>query len=72
KKRERFWYVQSFQTIKKEQEIVLPLSKFYPSFRGYRLNLGNFSSQTIGEIAILIANKKNEKFKLEIEKISIR
>lgn len=68
----RFWYIQSFQTNGKEQEIEIPLTSFYPSFRGYRLNLDNFSSQTIKEIAILIGNKTNEKFKLEVEKISIR
>ncbi len=71
-RRIRYWYIQSFQTNGEEQEIEIPLAKLYPSFRGYRLNLDNFSSKTIGEIAILIGNKMNEKFKLEVEKISIR
>ena len=69
---QRFWYVQTFQTIKENQEIELPLSEFYPSFRGYKLDLGNFSGDKLKEVAILIGNKTNESFSLEIEKIIIR
>lgn len=72
KNNQRFWYVQSFQTSKNIEEIELYLDKFYASFRGYKLNIDNFSATTIKEIAILIGNKKNEKFKLEIEKIAIK
>ncbi len=67
----RFWYVQSFNTTNKEQRIELNLNDFYPSFRGYRLNKGNFDSKSIEEIAILIGNKKDEKFELKIKKITI-
>lgn len=69
---QRFWYVQSFQTSTKNEEIELPLSDFYASFRGYELNIDNFSETKIKEVAILIGNKKNEEFKLEIDKITIR
>ena len=69
---QRFWYVQTFQTINKDQVIELPLSEFYPSFRGYKLDLGNFSGDKLKEVAILIGNKTNESFSLEIEKIIIR
>ena len=72
KNNQRFWYVQSFQTSKKNEEIELPLSEFYASFRGYKLDIGNFNSSTISEVAILIGNKKNEEFKLEIDKITIQ
>lgn len=72
KSNQRFWYVQSFQTSTKNEEIELPLSDFYASFRGYELNENNFSETKIKEIAILIGNKKNEEFKLEIDKITIR
>ena len=41
----------------------------YPAFRGRNLNMGNFSSETIEELAFLIGNKKKEYFKLEIDKI---
>ena len=68
---QRFWYVQDFQTSTEMSEIKLPLKDFYPSFRGYKLGLENFSGNSIQEIAILIANKKNENFKIEIETIKI-
>lgn len=67
-----FWYVQSFQTSTKTEEIQLNLNDFYASFRGYKLNLDNFSANTIKEIAILIGNKMDENFSLEIEKIKIK
>ncbi|WP_084443060.1 CIA30 family protein [Tenacibaculum soleae] len=72
KNNQRFWYIQSFQTSKSTEEIELPLNKFYASFRGYKLNVDNFSATTITEIAILIGNKKNENFKLSIEKIALK
>lgn len=71
RKNQRYWYVKSFQTSNKIEEIVIPLKSFYASFRGYKLNIDNFSESTIKEIAVLIGNKKNEEFKLTIEKISI-
>lgn len=72
KSNQRFWYVQSFKTTTKITEIELPLADFYAAFRGYKLNEDNFSATTITEIAILIGNKKNEAFKLEIEKIALK
>ncbi|KAB1157259.1 CIA30 family protein [Tenacibaculum aiptasiae] len=69
---QRFWYVHKFQTTTENQEIELPLADFYPSFRGYTLDLANFSGDQLKEMAILIGNKKNESFNLEIEKITIR
>ncbi|NVK52683.1 MAG: CIA30 family protein [Flavobacteriaceae bacterium] len=72
KRFQKHWYIYAFQTSNDVQELEIPLKGFYPSFRGYQLNLENFSSNCIKEIAILIGNKKNEKFNLQIEKISIR
>ena len=72
KKYQRFWYVQSFKTSNKVEEIELKLSDFYPSYRGYKLNLLNFNEDKIHEVAVLIGNKKEEKFSLEIEKITIK
>lgn len=72
KKYQRYWYVKSFQTSNKIEDIVIPLNSFYASFRGYKLNIDNFSGNTIKEIAVLIGNKKNEDFKLTIEKISVK
>jgi hypothetical protein len=53
------------------KKIELKLKDFYPSFRGYPLDRENFSSLKITEVAILIGNKKNEKFKLVIDKLTI-
>ncbi|MFD0963985.1 CIA30 family protein [Pseudofulvibacter geojedonensis] len=69
---QRYWYVYKFLTTTEMEEIEIPLEKFYPSYRGYRLNKNNFSSNTIKEIGILIGNKKSEDFKLIIDKISIK
>lgn len=68
---QRYWYVKSFETSNNWEEIVLNLKDFYPSFRGYRLNKDNFSSDSIEKVAILIGNKKNEDFKLTIDHIKI-
>lgn len=67
-----FWYVQSFQTSRNTEEVELLLNEFHASFRGSKLNVDNFSAKKITEIAILIGNKQNETFKLEIEKIAIK
>lgn len=72
KRFQRFWYINTFQTKNEPQEIEIPLKDFYPSYRGYRLDFDNFSANSLQEIAILIGNKKNENFKLIIEKISVR
>lgn len=70
-RKQRFWYVQKFQTTNKWQTVELKLTEFYPSFRGYQLDRPNFSSEDIKEVAILIGNKKDENFKLEIDYIKV-
>jgi hypothetical protein len=62
-------FITSFQTNGEWQTITITLSEMYPAFRGRNLSIGNFSSQSIEEIAFLIGNKTAEKFKLEIDKI---
>lgn len=69
---QRYSYVQAFRTNTQEQEIILPLKGFYPAFRGRKLNFGNFSANQIKEVAVLIGNKKDEDFSLEIIKIAIQ
>ncbi|MGB1042302.1 MAG: CIA30 family protein [Tenacibaculum sp.] len=69
---QRFWFVQPFQTSGKEEVITLQFSDFYASFRGYKLNIDNFSAQQITEIAVLIGNKKEESFELAIENITLQ
>jgi NADH dehydrogenase [ubiquinone] 1 alpha subcomplex assembly factor 1 len=62
-------FITSFQTNGEWQTITITLSEMYPAFRGRKVSIGNFSSQSIEEIAFLIGNKTAEKFKLEIDKI---
>lgn len=68
---QKYWYIQPFQTSTEFETIEIPLKDFYPSYRGVKLNLDNFSSNVIKEIAFLIGNKKNEAFTLTINTISI-
>ena len=68
---QQYWYIQPFQTSTELETIQIPLKDFYPSYRGVKLNLDNFSSNVIKEIAFLIGNKKNEAFTLTINTISI-
>jgi len=67
-----FSYIYNFETNNEWQVIEIPLKDMYPSFRGRRLNRSNFSSDKIEEIAFLVGNKKEEKFKLLIDKIEIK
>lgn len=64
-----FSYIHYFKTSKDWETIKIPLKDMYPSFRGRVLNMENFSSSAIEEVAILIGNKKDESFRLEIDEI---
>lgn len=65
-------YVYNFQTIGEWEEVIIPLNEMYPSFRGRRLKMDNYSSSIISEIGILIANKKTETFELLIDEIYLK
>lgn len=65
-------YVFTFKTDNDWQTITIPLSEMYPVFRGRKLQIDNFSSEKIEEIAFLIGNKKEQSFKLEINKIYLQ
>ncbi|MBK8501693.1 MAG: CIA30 family protein [Saprospiraceae bacterium] len=64
-------FIQIFQTLSDWQNLEFNLSDFYPTFRGRRLDIPNFSDGTLEEIAFLIANKKAEKFTLEIAEMQL-
>ena len=66
---DNFSYVHNFKTNGKNEIISIELNKFYPSFRGIRLNKENYNHNQIEHISILIGNKQEEEFKLKIEKI---
>lgn len=68
---DRASYINSFETSGDWQTVKIPLTDFYPSFRGYKMNKPNFDGLSMEEIAILIANKRNENFSLIIDKISM-
>lgn len=65
-------YTSSFKTSGEWQEIEIPLKDMYPSFRGRVLDIPNFSDDSIEELRFLIGNKKNESFKLLIDKIELK
>jgi len=64
-------YIYPFATSGEWQEIKIPLREMYPSFRGRKLDLPNFSGDSIEEVVFLIGNKKTEKFKLLIDEIAL-
>ena len=68
---ERFSYIAYFEAQEDWTEVRIPLSDMYPSFRGRRLRMDNFPGEQIGEFAILIGNKKEEEFRLEIDWIGL-
>ena len=67
-----FSYVATFKTSGEWEEVEILLKDMQPTFRGQTLNQPNFSGNSIEEVMFLIANKKNESFKLLIDKISVR
>jgi len=64
-------YIAPFSTTGDWQEIEFLLEDMYPSFRGRRLDQPNFSKDFFEEITFLIGNKKEENFKLLIDKIAL-
>jgi len=69
---ERYSYVYEFQTSGDWETIEIPLSDMEPRFRGRKLNIPNYPGETVEEIAILIGNKRNESFRMEIDYIEMR
>lgn len=71
KSQDYYSYTYTFDTSGEWEEIKIPLKEMHPTFRGNRLDKENFNQDKIEEIAILIGNKKEENFKLILDKISI-
>ena len=65
-------YITTFKTSGNWETINIKLSDLYPSFRGRKLDLPNFNSDSFEEIVFLIANKQNESFKLVLDKIDLK
>jgi hypothetical protein len=69
---DRHSFIQPFSTSGEWEEIEVDLSEMYPTFRGRKLDFGNFSNNYFEEITFLIGNKKQERFRLLIDKIELR
>ncbi|MEZ2414735.1 CIA30 family protein [Muriicola sp. E247] len=65
-------YACSIETTGEWQTISIPFNKFIPQFRGRDLNKPPYPGEKMGEVAILIGNKKAEDFKIEIDKIVLK
>ena len=64
-------FIQYFETSGEWETIEIPLSDFYPSFRGRKLDMDNFKGSQIEEMSFLIANYKQEIFQLKIDWIKL-
>jgi hypothetical protein len=64
-------YVHPFTTSGAWETIKLPISEFYPQFRGRKLNSPNFHFKNIEQLSFLIANKQEEDFTLLIDWIGL-
>ena len=65
-------YINYFSTNGKWQSIEIPFNSLYPSFRGRKLDSGNFPGEILEEIGFLIGNNKAEDFMLLIDKIELK
>lgn len=64
-------YITSFKTTGEWENIVVNLKDLYPSFRGRTLDAPNYDANSFEEIVFLIGNKKNEPFKLILDRIDL-
>ncbi|WP_296638063.1 CIA30 family protein [Polaribacter sp.] len=64
-------FVKQIKTTGDWEFIQIELKDLYPVFRGNRVNIENFSSNTLAQISFLFGNKKAESFQLEIDKIHL-
>ena len=64
-------FIYEFETSGKWEDVVIPLAEMYPSFRGRKLDLPNFSGTVIQEVTFLRGNKRYEDFSISIDKIEL-
>ena len=67
-----FSYIYYFQTSGAWETIKIPFAEMYPSFRGRKLNLPNYSGKSMVELTFLIGNSKAESFQLELRKAELK
>lgn len=67
-----YTYVSTFSTSGEWETIEIPLASLRPQWRGRRVDLPDFDRKSISEMTLLIANKKNESFELQIASIQLK
>ena len=68
---DRHIYVEKIYAKNEWNEIKIPLNSMEPQFRGRKLRMRNFNSDSIVEFGILIGNKVEESFSLMIDYIAL-
>ncbi|EDP96063.1 CIA30 family protein [Kordia algicida OT-1] len=71
-KDDRHSYISIFQTSGDWETIEIPLNTLYPTFRGKKLDIGNFSANYMEMLGFLIGNKTKERFLLELDYIRLK
>jgi hypothetical protein len=69
---DRHSYVAYFDTSGEWEEIGLELKEMKPQFRGRVLNMDDYPAELLSEIAILIGNKEEQDFMLELDWVRLR
>ncbi|MCP9201110.1 CIA30 family protein [Gramella sp. GC03-9] len=65
-------YNYEFRTSGEWEEVQIPLSKMSPTYRGRSLDKPDFNHSHLDQLTFLIGNKKNEDFRLLIDKIELK
>jgi Complex I intermediate-associated protein 30 (CIA30). len=68
-KTDYYAFTSAFKTTTYWQKVVVDLEDMQPVFRGRQLDMPNFSETKIEAITILVGNKKEEEFRLELDSI---
>ncbi len=69
--RDRHTYIYTFPTSGEWQIIRIPFRRMTPNYRGRKLPIENFQGIKLSEVGFLIGNKKEETFKLLIDRIEL-
>ncbi|MGB3182229.1 MAG: CIA30 family protein [Cyclobacteriaceae bacterium] len=65
------YYVSTFDTSGEWEEIKVRMAEMYPSFHGEKMDIPDFNHDSVEEVTFLIGNKKEQDFKLLIDKITL-
>lgn len=68
---DRHSYVGYFETTGDWETIEIELKDLVPQFRGRRLRMPDYPAEMLSEVAILIGNKKEQEFMLELDWIRL-